>query len=222
MELPIKSGNCNDADHRRLVPLQNIHCSLAYIENMASRSRRRGNRLTASTESPSCSARGYRWPRRDLTNVHGRTPSMDRTRMSDTPGLGKSPPVKGTGPRRPDMDVTSTGPGHAFGRALSAIREKRDGLISHARRPRRMKRRDVSSWSPRELAGGLPQKKASSMVGHAEGLAHRRRPTARPSAIAPVLLTLPQGATPLQEQLLLCCRTRCQGSFAFGPRWNRP
>lgn len=125
MELPIKSENRHDADRRRLVPLQNIHCSLAYIENMASRSRRRGNRLTASTESPSCSARGYRWPRRDLTNVHGRTPYMDRTRMSDTPGLGKSPPVKGTGPRRPDMDVTSTGPGHAFGKASSAIRGKK-------------------------------------------------------------------------------------------------
>jgi hypothetical protein len=61
----------------------------------------------------------------DVTNVYGRNPPMDRTRMSAAPGLAKYPPLKGIGTRRPDMHSTSTGPGHAFGRTLSAIQGKK-------------------------------------------------------------------------------------------------
>jgi hypothetical protein len=40
---------------------------------------------------------------------------------------------------------------------------------------------------------------------HAEGLAHRFHPTTRPSAGAPVMLTLSRGATPLQKNINTDC-----------------
>jgi len=49
----------------------------------------------------------------------------------------------------------------------------------------------VVGWSP-------SKNETSSMGYHAEGLAHRWIPTARPSAFAPRLLILPSGVTPLQ------------------------
>jgi hypothetical protein len=66
-------------------------------------------------------------------------------------------------------------------------------------------------WRPMAWAGGENNFMEPPEVGrrsikkdlqhgyHAEGLAHRFDPTTRPSAWAPVMLTLSRGATPLQK-----------------------
>jgi hypothetical protein len=68
-------------------------------------------------------------------------------------------------------------------------------------------------WRPMAWAGGEKTFMEPPKVGrrsikkdlqhgcHAEGLAHRFDPTTRPSAWAPVMLTLSRGATPLQKNI---------------------
>lgn len=60
-----------------------------------------------------------------------------------------------------------------------------------------------------ETSGGWleVQKKDLQHGCHAEGLAHRWDPTTRPSARAPVMLTLSRGATPLQKNKNTHCPT---------------